>query len=96
MVEQRVRLLDPRCHDEPQRERLRKATTQWTVNGGTLPSAKLAVEPVSEDRDETQPLVPQHAILEKGFRLHARAMMLTYNSRSFTPETWEASPHILI
>ena len=81
-VERLVRLLDARCEGPDTRHRLRTAAAQWEQNGG-----QFSTEVVAED-DFAVSLVVRHRVLKANFELKSRAFMLTYNSRSFTLETW--------
>ena len=80
-VERLVRLLEARC-DGHQRQRLRAAAKAWEDHGGAFSS------PVVAEDDLTPALVASHRVLKPNFELKSRALMLTYNSASFTLKTW--------
>jgi len=85
-VDRMVLLLKTRCVDDVRGPLLRAAAEKWLANGGTLTDPLL---PLPDPADVGGPaLVPAHRLLEPGFRLEARAFMLTYNSASFTVATW--------
>ena len=80
-VERLVRLLVARCSRD-KRQRLRAAAKSWEDNGGEFTS------PVVAEDDFTPSPVALHRVLKPNFELKSRAFMLTYNSASFTLETW--------
>ena len=101
VVTRRVRLLEPRCQEGELPQRLHRAVEKWKNNGGkltrdVLPAAGDSGNTAPEDRaivasdNEAEPsALPFHRVLDSGFRLRAKAFMLTYNSDAFTKKTWE-------
>ena len=100
-MERLVRFLDPRCQDGDLPGRLRAATESYLSNGGVfsapvLPAvagapheASVGLDGVARDGDsDPPPPLLRHRLLEPGFRLKSKAFMLTYNSATFTEETW--------
>ena len=82
-----VRDLDRACGDESTAVRVRAAANRYLSNGGVLP-AKL--RPECSDAGDPAPgyQLQRHRVLEEGFRLQAKAFMMTFNSRAFTIGTW--------
>ena len=82
-----VRDLDRACADESTAARVRAAANLYLNNGGVLP-AKL--RPECSDAGDPAPgyQLQRHRVLEEGFRLQAKAFMMTFNSRAFTIGTW--------
>ena len=80
-VERLVRLLEARC-DGDKRQHLRALAKCWEDNGGEFSS------PVVAEDDATPSPVALHRVLKPNFELKSRAFMLTYNSASFTAQTW--------
>ena len=87
-VETLVRRLDRRCLDVGSSARLRAAIVLYTENGGALP-VTLTPEPEEEVTHVSQLHLQRHRVLDEGFRLQAKAFMLTYNCKDFTAATWE-------
>jgi len=98
VVEALLKILDPRCRDSGRPERLRAAVSDYVASGGvlttplSLPAAAGAIAPSDKEQDadgDPPPPIQQHKLFEKGFQLNSKAFMLTFNSRSFTEDTWE-------
>ena len=85
-----VRELDRACGDEGTAARVRAAASRYLDNGGVLP-AKLRPECSDESGPAPNFQLQRHRVLDEGFRLHAKAFMLTYNSRAFTIGAWGPS-----
>ena len=69
----------------------------WRDNGGALsqPMTVAAANPNLPDNDgeadESEvPLLPRHRVLEPGYILKSKAFMLTFNSDTFTRDTWKS------
>ena len=85
-VQRAIRVLDPRCQQEPAlAARLHAVVKAWADNGGRL-EAELAPPP---DLDRPSVLF-KHRVLLPTFRLKSRAFMLTYNSRLLQRGSWES------
>jgi hypothetical protein len=99
-VEKHVRLLDGRCQSGDLPARLRAAVEAYVSNGGrfSVPVSLLPPDDAADGSDaadcgdggEDGPLscLSRHRVLDDGFRLESKAFMVTYNSRSFTLDTW--------
>ena len=101
VVTRRIRLLEPRCQEGDLPGRLRAAVEMWHNNGGKLtreviPNARsdmegeIALDDALEDgeHEDEVPAVPMHKVLDSSFRLQSKAFMLTFNSQTFTRQTW--------
>ena len=94
-VEGLIFKLQSRCEDEVLRKRLSAAVQMWVDNGAQLIGELTdehgnAIPDPSTEIDEAQDsVIGMHRFLKKGFKLKSRAFMLTYNSRTFIPETWK-------
>ena len=96
-VDRLIRLLEPRCQTALLAGRLRDAVKLWKDNGGALsqPMTDAAADPNVPDNcneaDESEvPLLPRHRVLQPGYILKSKAFMLTFNSDTFTRDTWES------
>ena len=90
-VQKLMKKVEARCVDDDKVGRLRAAATQWKENGGVLDAriAPALVEEAYEDDNSLLPAaVPRHNILLAGYKVHSKAFMVTYNSRTFTPQVW--------
>ena len=101
-VEALVRRLEPRCQMGSLPTRLRDAVVSFLDNGGHFVSAVLPPAPVvlpaaaatatpacdAEIDADTPPPLLRHRVLEAGFRLKSKALMLTFNSKAFIEATW--------
>jgi hypothetical protein len=92
---QALRLLARRCVLPEQKTKLRAAVTSWVDNQGQLPDGILLVPEeeglqAAPDSVETPALIAHHKVLVSTYGLKSKAFMLTYNSESFTPGTWDA------
>ena len=83
------RFLGRRELDAPVALGCRHAIVSFTDNGGKLPdNVALSPEGALVTAEDTSATVPGHKVLVSSFRLHSRAFMVTYNSVSFTLDTW--------
>ena len=97
-VEAFVRRLEPRCQAGDLPALLRDAVLMFLSNGGVFYSKVLPASPgdgpdalAADDADadcEAAPPLLRHKLLEQGFRLVAKAFMMTFNSRTFSAATW--------
>ena len=93
-----ARRLEPRCQAGDLPARLRDAVLMFLSNGGVFYSKVLPASPgdgpdalAADDADadcEAPPPLLRHKLLEQGFRLVAKAFMMTFNSRTFSAATW--------
>lgn len=82
-VEKLVRALDKQDLDYTFALQLREAAVLYVSNGGHF---GVELGPVPEFQAQLQ----RHRVLKNGFVLKSKAFMLTFNSRTFTPDTWLA------
>ena len=90
-VQKLFRFLARRDFDGDEAKRCREAVKMYVDNGGKLPEGMSLREEgsgVTMLPDES-PAVPRHKVLMNGFVLHSRAFMLTYNSSTFSDDTWQ-------
>ena len=91
-----LRVLCKRCTTDQLAEEFRQAMEKFVANGGCLPPGMSLVDATgSLDIGllaclEERSFVPRHRILKMTFRLESSAFMLTYNSSTFTADSW---PH---
>ena len=88
-----LRLLARRCVSPAHKTELRAAVQAWIDNEGKLPDGIVMVEgddgvQAAADSVETPPVVPSHKVLVSTYELKSKAFMLTYNSESFSLDTW--------
>jgi len=60
---------------------------KWADNNGTL-LQPLREEPTNEEVDNAGAGLMQHTVLKPGYILRSKAFMVTFNSRSFSLQTW--------
>lgn len=85
VVEQRVRVLQRRCHSDELHQRLHAAAKLYTDNGGRF-SVDLVEQPTPDETDISP--VAKHKVLRGDFRLRSSAFMLIYRSSTFTGARW--------
>ena len=87
-VEKLVRSLDRQDLGYTFALQLREAAELYASNGGHF---GVQLGPILEPATTgALAQLQRHRVLQDGFILKSKAFMLTYNSRSFTPETWTA------
>ena len=85
-----LRALAKRCTEGDQATRFGTAVRSWVSSGGQLPDG-MSLRQADEGLDIEEPtavLVPRHRVLKMNFRLQSTAFMMTYNSSTFTTDTW--------
>ena len=98
-VEKRVRLLENRCQDSTQAERLRAAAESYVKAGGQF-QRNLVQAPeapteapgdllLDDDDTDLSVVVLNHRVLESGFILKSKAFMTTFNGPSIAPDTFD-------
>ena len=83
-VEDLVKLVEKRVQTDADVASLRSVVETYVANGGVFKA------PLLDPEDVLPAKVGGHRILKPGFELKSKAFMLTYNSFSFSPATWDS------